>query len=293
MHKLAANIVSLPYISAYTFRYFADHGWLFSYGHSRFISALPNGIDVDKVRDGDVIFITTNLIERFFLEVDPKLRVRYTLISGHTDRGVDQRLARMISPNVIHWYTHNNTSSHERISTIPLGLLNLHWRFDGHPQSDINLITAVSSEDITPTKDILVSFSVKTNPQDRLPCYQYFSAQHDIVTLRPFDNDNGVKRDFVTEYFREIRRHKFVVCPFGNGFDCHRNWETFSLGGIPIIKKHKSMETFYDMPAWFVDDWSDVDKYSLDNMHDYMMANWASYNHDKKYFDYWQRRLSL
>ena len=145
----------------------------------------------------------------------------------------------------------------------------------------------MAEEDIEVSKNILLSFRIETNPIDRQPCFDYFSTIPDIVTFRQNFEEMRTDKEFVMEFFREIRRHKFVVCPFGNAFDCHRNWETFALGGIPIIKKHKSMEPFYDMPAWFVEDWSEVTHDSMERKYLQIKKEWDGFNHDKKYFKYW------
>jgi len=289
--KLIEDIVSLPFISAYTFRYFADHGWMSGGRNNKFIDQLQNGIDPAKVKDGQVIYITTELLERFFEEIDPLIKARYILISGLNDKGVNDILSNKISKNIIHWYTHNNFSNHPLVSTIPMGFQNLHWRMDNHPQSDVSNIIKVVNEYISVDNDILVSFRIDTNPQDRQPCFDYFNSLGEIVTERQDFEDQRTDKAFLIDFFREIRRHKFVVCPFGNAFDCHRNWETFALGGIPIIKKHRSMEAFYDMPAWFVNDWSEVTKASIDHKYEKMKSNWEDYNHDKIYFEYWRKLI--
>ncbi len=290
-NQLKNDIVSLPYISAYTFRYYCDHGWMSGGRNNKYIDQLQNGINPDQVKDGHVIYITTELLDRFFEEIDPKINARYKLISGLNDRGVNDLLSNKISKNIIHWYTHNNISQHPLVSTIPMGFQNLHWRMDNHPQSDIRNIINVANENIAVEKDILVSFRIETNPRDRQPCFDYFDGLGDTVTRRQNFEEQRTDKNFLIDFFREIRRHKFVVCPYGNAFDCHRNWESFALGGIPIIMRHKSMEAFYDMPAWFVDDWSDVTRYSMNEKYGEMRSNWNSFNHDKIYFEYWRKLI--
>ncbi|MDF1695936.1 MAG: hypothetical protein P1U56_08900 [Saprospiraceae bacterium] len=288
---LKDDIVSLPYISAYTFRYYADHGWMSGGRNDKYILQLPNGIKAECVKEGDVIYVTTELLDRFFDEVDPNIDSSYILISGLNDRGVNDLLSNKISDKIIHWYTHNNVSNHPKVSTIPMGFQNLHWRMDDHPQSDVRNIISAVNEDIEVVKDILVSFRIETNPKDRQPCFDYFNSLGPWVTQRQNFEEQRTDKEFVMDFFREIRRHKFVVCPFGNAFDCHRNWETFALGGIPIIMKHKSMESFYDMPAWFVEDWSEVTKDSMNEKYHEMKKKWNQYNHEKIYFEYWKKQV--
>ena len=285
------DIVSLPFISAYTFRSLADHGLVAESTINCFMSRLPNGIDPSAVKPGDMIYISSDLIEVFFRDIGTRLDVPYVLISGLRDREVDEPTASLISDNVIRWYTQNNSSSHPRVSTIPIGLQNMYWQSPDDFQGDVGLLSEIASEVIEPSKNILMSFTVSSNPSTRGACREHFLRQKNIVTVRDFDPVSRTERNVAADHFREIRRHKFVVSPFGRGLDCFRNWETFSLGSIPIIQKHKSMEAFYDMPAWFVEDWSEVDEYSMNKKYDEMKSNWDSFNHEKRLFRYWQRLL--
>ncbi len=68
-----------------------------------------------------------------------------------------------------------------------------------------------------------------------------------------------IKRLKYRPYLEEIKNHKFVLCPSGNGIESARNWETLYLKRVPIFKKHPYLEEmFKDFPALFVDDFSEV-----------------------------------
>jgi hypothetical protein len=284
------NISSEPLISSYTFRYYSDQGWMSSGDNNQFISKLKNGIEPENVKDGDRIYVVTEYLHKFFNEIAPKIKSNYILISSRCDQGVDGILAKRIPTNCIHWYTHNNTCTHPRISTIPLGIQNLHWLKKDNPQSDVNLIMNVKDENISVDKDVLLTFQKHTNITERQKCWNYF-ADKSWVTTRKFNQEQRMDKEFVREYFREIKRHKFTVCPFGNGYDCHRNWEVWSLGSVPIIRKHKSMEEFYDMPAWFVDNWEEVTEANIDKQYNYIIDNYDSFNHKKQKFEYWKEKI--
>ena len=280
------NISSEPLISSYTFRYYSDQGWLTPSDNNEFISKLKNGITPEAIKNGDKIYVATEYLQKFFNHVAPKIKSNYILISSRCDQGVDNNLARRLPDNCIHWYTHNNSSTHPRISTIPIGICNVHWSKKNFPQGDVDLITSIRDEDISIDRDVLLTFQIHTNSTERLTCWNYFENKS-WVTVRKYNQTNRIDREFVKEYFREIRRHKFIVCPAGNGYDCHRNWEAWSLGGIPIIKKHKSMEEFYNMPAWFVDSWSDVTQDSLNIKYQELKDR----VNEKVFFDYWKDKI--
>lgn len=77
----------------------------------------------------------------------------------------------------------------------------------------------------------------------------------DDVLIGPFGPTNPIRRE-VIQTFRaikgpwkvlerrlhpfklasEIRQHRFVLCPPGNGLDTHRYWEVLYWGSIPIVQ---------------------------------------------------------
>ena len=63
------------------------------------------------------------------------------------------------------------------------------------------------------------------------------------------------------KYKHDLERFVFVLCPWGNGFDTHRIWETLYSGSIPVIKKHKTFEYLEDLPALFIDNYEDLYNY--------------------------------
>jgi hypothetical protein len=85
------------------------------------------------------------------------------------------------------------------------------------------------------------------------------------LVLACFNPDNGPvrhgitakyrDRDWITwlpyptpfrEYLAAVRSHPFVLCPAGNGLDCHREWEALYLGALPIILPKKAFPVRLD-----------------------------------------------
>ena len=52
-------------------------------------------------------------------------------------------------------------------------------------------------------------------------------------------NDN---KQIYSEYIESLKQHKFVLCPFGNGFDTFRTWEALYSGCIPIIPYTRALK---------------------------------------------------
>lgn len=286
------DLSSYPYVSSYTFRLMCDHGWLSDSDYQLCkgdITPLKNGVDPDEVKEGDKVYVVTELLDKYFTNIHPKITNKYVLVTGRCDRGVDSASIRYLDDKITHWFSSNVSVEHPRLTQIPLGLQNRHWRVKNHPQSDINLLDEVNKLSFDKEFDVLLSFQIHTNSSERQQCYDYFNGKN-FVKTRNYNDKNRFDRKFVKEYFTDIKKSKFIVCPFGGGFDCHRNWEVFSLGSYPIIKKHKSMENFYDMPAWFINDWSEVTK-EMVNIKYSELTN-TNTNVSKMLFDYWFKEIN-
>jgi hypothetical protein len=60
------------------------------------------------------------------------------------------------------------------------------------------------------------------------------------------------------EYFEELKKHRFMVSPAGNGLDTHSTWEALLAGCIPIVPRSALDPMFEDLPVWLVDSWEEV-----------------------------------
>ena len=78
-------------------------------------------------------------------------------------------------------------------------------------------------------------------------------------------------------YAQQIKRHKFVLCPDGNGMDTHRTWETLYLGSYPVVERHVFTEEFAKiLPLLVVDDWGEVTEQYLHSVYkDFTSREWA------------------
>ena len=71
---------------------------------------------------------------------------------------------------------------------------------------------------------------------------------------------------------------KFVISPEGNGIDCHRHYETWITGGIPIIEyNEKIIEKYKDLPILFTNDYSEINE-------EYLNEKYKEF--ENKYFNY-------
>ena len=86
------------------------------------------------------------------------------------------------------------------------------------------------------------------------------------------------KRLSIDKYARMAERHKFVICPRGNGVDNHRFWETLYRGSVPIVENNEWAQYFrgHGIPMVIVENFEETRLWSPA----YLEATWES-----KFFD--------
>lgn len=265
---------SYPYISGDSFRAGANHIY----------DQTSEAIDVESVREGDVIFVSTFFVERFFQEVHPRIQVRYRLITHNSDVAVDGRLVRYIDEKIIQWYAQNNTVSHPKVVPIPIGLENPHYQANGI----IRHFDELRQGGVAGCKKdrILFGFSVQTNPLEREPVHRLLASHRCADEIRT--------RLPGKRYLKTLSNYKFVASPPGNGIDVHRTWEAMYLGVVPIVRH--SVATAYfrrlGLPLWVVGEWRElksVDETYLSQMYEQMMGR---FNTPALFMPYWVERIA-
>ena len=78
----------------------------------------------------------------------------------------------------------------------------------------------------------------------------------ELLKTRNFTT-NGIKGQTFT-YINEVRSHKFVLCPRGNGIDTYRLWESLYLGAIPIVKDCINMDFYKELPIIIIKEYSEL-----------------------------------
>ena len=202
-----------------------------------------------EFRAGDVVFCKIDEVMRFFERVRLTRR-RVVLVTGQGDFPCDGWRQVFLPANVVHWFATNVTQPHPRITALPLGL--------GSPSSPTTLTLETildARRDARPRdKWLYVNFRPDTNPAVRGPVFEFFQHRpEDWVSFEPPDQrgNNG-------KFLDQILRHRFVLCPPGNGVDTHRMWEALAAGAIPVVLRSQAMKLFESLPILFVEDYCEV-----------------------------------
>ena len=64
------------------------------------------------------------------------------------------------------------------------------------------------------------------------------------------------------------------MCPWGNGIDTHRIWETLYSGSIPVVKRHPTFSMLEGLPIYFYDKLDDI-----------TISNLLNFSYDNQVFD--------
>ena len=96
------------------------------------------------------------------------------------------------------------------------------------------------------------------------------------------------------DYLQELKRHRFLANPAGNGLDTHSTWEALLAGCIPI-NPHSPLDPLYDgLPVWLIHSWDEVtddavQKKALEMMNP--MASTSTYDWSLVFAEGWKRKI--
>ena len=163
-------------------------------------------------------------------------------------------------------YTQNMDVVHEKVFPLPIGLANAQW---SHGNSKIH--REVYETPIRKTKEVYFNFSIGTNKKKRRECFNAIKSKG----IR-WNNDLPYRK-----YLLELKKHKYAICPEGNGIDTHRFWECLYMDVIPICKKSILTEYYSKIfPVVLLNHWSELSITDLNSCYDDYSSN---FNDAKKH----------
>lgn len=256
---------SAPYISGDTFRGLADYT----------IDSNIDLIKLDRCQAGSIIFCNTAILDKFIEHSFQKIKFKFILITHNSDHMVDCRHSVLLDhENLIHWFAQNNTLSHSKISTVPIGLENRSYHNHGR-LTELRRAKEMQQNKIC---RILCAFSIHTNPEARFSALSTLKKSHLVDTLTPSS----------LEYKQVLSSYMFVASPAGNGIDCHRTWEALYLGTIPIVVGKEFYRSFPDFPGLVLDQWEDLLALDAMQLNDIFIAKSAQLKNTKYiWIQYW------
>ena len=178
--------------------------------------------------------------------------------------------------NIKGWYSTNIDYSHTDLHSLPIGIADNDRKNLSISEISNYLQTKKTSNALDDTKLLYVNFRENTNLNHRKGLYEYFQQ----LSWALVDDSNLSNEDYL-----KIANFPFVFCPWGNGFDSHRIWESLSVGSIPVTKAHITFEQYKDVPIVLVNDYEEISRDYLLNLQSKFLSKKLSNN--EIFLDFW------
>jgi len=230
---------------------------------SNFIKNKININSINNLNPYNKIFIKTDDLVQFYNKFDITNK---TIITHNSDYEISASFINQLEKCKLQ-LSQNCLFKHPKLIPLSIGIENSMW-FNHELLEKVRIRT-----DIIKDKEIYFYFSLNTH-NSRKECYEKLKNK---LTW----NTKLSKED----YFIELKRHKYAICPRGNGLDTHRLWECLYLDVIPIMLKKDSVN-IDNLPIIYLDDWNDLDISKLD-------ANFKNLNMSKITIDYYNNIINI
>jgi hypothetical protein len=225
--------------------------------------------------ENPILFIETHRLANLF-RVLTQFSNNVIIISHNSDATFGIDLFNNLPKNVEKiWCQNYNYIETDRIKSLPIGLERVRWFPDQKKQKVLyQAITDNTKSDL-----VYMNFNPGTNPQRQ--------TIFDQLNNKPFITQKMVGNggDYTT-YINDLKSHKYVISPPGNGIDCHRNWEAIYLGCIPIVlDSHFNRNMYEKLPVLIVKDYDLNEKELLDRYDEIINKNQNIDIINKKYWE--------
>lgn len=191
-----------------------------------------------EARSGDWVFVNGDYLSQFRAQCPLFSPKQFFIVVHNTDHPFGLVQLGMLLPLSRHIYAINTTIEHPRVTTIPLGFVDRQLPF----------IQTFQRPDVPRDIDIYANFTQTTNDDKRRACIVAFNDDS-RVTWR-----TGLS---VPEYYADLCRSTFVLCPEGTGIDTHRVYESLLCGATPVVLRNSLSHLYERLPVCIVDRWTD------------------------------------
>lgn len=190
-----------------------------------------------KIGSGSVIFCHTDFVEIFFdLLKNVKNKNQFKLLTCQSDKKIKNSIYKKKPDTISYWFTVNTNLKKDDLIPIPFGISNAKFG-KNVTYDDLVNFKAINNKKFD---NLYINFNLNTNYFHRIKAKKSLSKSKlsRVETNLSFN-----------QYLKSIHEHKFVLCPWGNGFETHRFWEVIYSGGIPVTKSNPSYEKLNFFPC--------------------------------------------
>lgn len=241
----------------------------------KYLQAFPN-----NYYKMDAIYMNRPIVWRNAWHAPPPVSARL-IVTGHSDFPVVEQIVRRYP--FVRWFGINKQTY--LCKGLPLGITNDTNESELHRiYGNVDVMVEVAKEPRDIKNLAYMNFSVGTYPAERQRVWDMFKEKSWVTVGEPVNTLEG-RRTFL----REIRNHRFVLCPRGNGIDTHRLWETLYMGSIPVVLRDIAHSDWMDLPILFVDSWDQVTEDFLNSQIERLAT--TQWNMNKLHVGYWIRQI--
>lgn len=212
-----------------------------------------NSFDLTNLVDGDILFVKTDFIYsgEFQSKYLPNIDKKFILVTGISDYSVESGHPSYVeiinNPNLIKWFCTNppNLDS-EKIEWLPVGFQEKERQ--GGDLKILNKQFNSSTDWVDKENKVYIPFHTTANSIGRERLINEISKNDFCVVEKN-------KLDF-DDYLTELNKYKYVLSLRGNGWDCHRHYESLLVGSVPVLENGPILESFksHELPVLSLDE---------------------------------------
>lgn len=197
-----------------------------------------NITDYSIFLNGDQLDEFIEQTQRFWEKVGEPIKKKFVI--HNTDHSFGYAELTQLLPYADSIKAINCTIEHDIVEAIPLGVSDNQYDYIlAHPELKPN-----------EKKEIFIysNFSIRTNVNKRAECIRAEIKNRTI----------SIPTHTQHEYYYDLCRSKYVLCPEGTGMDTHRVYESLYYGAIPIVKRN-ALAPMYERIGGIiiVDEWEE------------------------------------
>ncbi len=265
------RISSTPFVSGDTFRKYADH-----------VMDEIKTFKVGDLKDNDKVFIKTDFLEQFIQSDLKNINKKVVVLIHNSDYSFDKIHAENFADREIIVFSQNlnlDFTNYKNIYPLPIGIENRSYFMNGK----LSNFKKVMNKQIPKSNNnlVLCAFNPTTNPERNN--ILELSSKNKLINFLRFSSHQ--------EFLVEVSKHKFNLCPEGNGIDTHRFWESLIVGTIPIVKNNYLIKNFESIgvPCYVLNEWSELDNLNENDLNSYFDLNKNNLKENKSYyFSFWK-----
>ena len=227
-----------------------------------------------EIKNGDIVFCNSSYLSLFFKYLERLNKITsITLITSQSDFSVTKKVFINKPESVTRWFAVNVAYKDNCLIPIPLGLANNY-----SPKNiRINDLVNFKFEKVKKVNKLYVNLRQSTNYKERENIENIFRNKEWVVIKEPNLS--------IDDYISDLNKYKFIFCPWGNGFDTHRIWESLYCGSIPITKSHVGL-SFGNLPIISFENFNNL---SIEKL--ITESNKKDYNFEPLNLKYWNQLI--